>query len=245
MMQPMLEVFPTADELMRAAAERFVRGAAETRRSGHPFVVALAGGSTPGALYALLATDGYAKRVDWRRVHALWGDERCVPPDDAASNYRLARETLLDRVPVLAENIHRIHGEDEPVAAAAAYDRELRRLLERLGRPLDLVLLGMGDNGHTASLFPGAAAIHERERWVVADRVAATPAWRVTFTPVIINAAADVTFLVSGAGKAAMLHQVLDGPYQPDVLPAQVVAPANGRLGWLVDAPAAARLEGR
>jgi 6-phosphogluconolactonase len=235
---------------MAAAAERFVSVVTQAIHASGRFVVALAGGSTPKRLYALLATPEYADRVDWSRTHIFWGDERCVPPDDPASNYRMTREVLLDRVPVPQANIHRIRGEDEPARAAAAYEGELRETFatpagppSRVpGRRFDLVLLGMGDNGHTASLFPGLAAVRERERWAVAEYVAEVSMWRVTLTPPVFNAAAHVVFLVSGANKAAMLQRVLEGPSEPEVLPAQAIAPSEGTLDWLVDAAAAARL---
>ena len=191
--------------------------------------------ATPAVLYRLLVS----KPIDWSRVHVFLGDERCVPPDDPASNYRMARETLLDHVPIPPANVHRIRGEDPPAVAAAAYERELRVTTARL----DLVLLGMGDNGHTASLFPGLAAVRERERWVVAEYVAEVGMWRVTLTPPAINAAVAVVFLVAGQGKAEMLHRVLDGPRDPEALPAQAIATA--RATWLVDAAAAAQLERR
>ena len=248
-----VEVLPTREALMEAAAARFVSAAGAAIRASGRFVVALAGGSTPKALYALLAGAPWAGRVDWSRVHVFWGDERCVPPDDPASNYRMAREALLAHVPVSEQNVHRIRGEDDPRLAAAAYERVLRETFATpVGPPrhapgarFDLVLLGMGDNGHTASLFPGGTAVRETERWVVAERVDAVGMWRVTLTPVVLNAAAEVAFLVSGAEKAPMLRRVLEGPHEPDALPAQVVAPDDGRLRWLVDAPAAARLERR
>jgi 6-phosphogluconolactonase len=238
-------VLPSVAALMEAAAERLVTRAAEAIGTSGRFTVALAGGSTPKGLYQLLATPRYAPRIDWARVHVFWGDERCVPPDDPASNYRMARETLLDHVPVPPSNVHRIHGEDPPTAAAAAHEQELRRVFStREGPPgasFDLVLLGMGDNGHTASLFPGLTAVHERARWVVAEHVAEVSMWRVTLTPPVINAASDVVFLVSGPGKAAMLQRVLEGPRQPDVLPAQAIIPRGGAT-WFVDAVAAADL---
>jgi 6-phosphogluconolactonase len=246
-----VEIYPTADALMQAAAERFVACAGAAVRANGRFVVALSGGSTPERLYALLAAAPYAGRVDWPRVHVFWGDERCVPPDDRASNYRMARAALLDRVPVPEENVHRMRGEDDPVAAAAAYEQELRKVFVTpdgppacsAGRRFDLVLLGMGDNGHTASLFPGTPAVHETEHWVMAQYVEAVSMWRLTLTPVVINAGAEVMFLVSGANKAAMLRRVLKGPYEPTALPAQAIAPHHGRLRWLVDASAAADLE--
>jgi 6-phosphogluconolactonase len=244
--------FPTADALTADAAGRFVSVAAQAVRERGRFLVALAGGSTPRGLYAALAMSEVASLVDWRRTHVFWGDERCVPPDDPASNYRLARITLLDRVAIPAANVHRIRGEDAPEQAAVAYERELRQVLDtpdgppsvRPGRRRDLVLLGMGGNGHTASIFPRLAAVRERERWVMAEHVAEVAGWRITLTPPVLNAAAQVLFLVSGADKAAMLHRVLEGPIDPDALPAQVIAPRDGALTWLVDEGAAAALRG-
>jgi len=234
---------------MEAAAERLVTRAAAAIATSGRFIVALAGGSTPRGLYELLATPRHAPRIDWPRVHVFWGDERCVPPDDPASNYRMTREALLDHVPVLPSNVYRIHGEGLPTAAADAYEDDLRRVFSTpSGRPretasacFDLVLLGMGDNGHTASLFPGLTAVHESQRWVVAEYISEVSMWRVTLTPPVINAAADVLFLVSGAGKAAMLHRVLEGPRQPDAFPAQAIVPRGGAT-WLVDVAAAADL---
>jgi 6-phosphogluconolactonase len=248
-----IKVYPDAWRLAHAAADHIVLLAGEAIASHGRFAVALAGGSTPKAAYALLATDEYATRVDWSRVHIFWGDERCVPPDHPDSNYRMAREALLDHVPLPAENVHRMRGELEPGQAAREYEAVLRTFFspsgadgeaqgETLFPSFDLILLGMGDDGHTASLFPGTVAIHEQTRWVVAQRVEKLEAWRITLTPVVINAAANVTFVVSGAGKAERLRQVLNGPRQPDVLPAQVVDPDSGRLYWLVDGSAASSL---
>jgi 6-phosphogluconolactonase len=245
-------VFASPDALIQAAGDEFIRCAVEAIRVSGRFVVALAGGSTPARLYALLATGGY-DRVDWPRVHVFWGDERCVPTDDRASNYRMVREHLLDRVPVAERNVRRIPSQGDPAKAAAAYERELRAAFAtpegpprmRPGSRFDLVLLGMGRDGHTASLFPGTAAVGEQEHWVLAQHVAAVSMWRITLTPVVINAAAQVVFLVAGREKAPTLRRVLEGPYQPDTLPAQAIAPHAGRLSWLVDAAAAAELRRR
>jgi len=153
----------------------------------------------------------------------------------------MAREALLDKIPIPTENVHRIRGEFSPDQAAVAYHDQLEAVLGASGR-FDLILLGMGADGHTASLFPGTVALHEQTRWVAAHYVDKLSMWRITLTPAAINAAAHVTFIVSGAGKAERLREVLDGPYQPDVLPAQIVRPTDGRLSWLVDAAAAAYL---
>ena len=246
----MIESFPTPETLADAVARHIVARAAGAIAATGRFTLALAGGSTPRAAYALLATDGFARRVEWERVHVLWGDERCVPPDDPRSNYRMAKEALLDRVPIPAHQIHRIRGEDDPDKAAADYERELRVLLaseqyphpERSEGSLDLVLLGLGGDGHTASLFPGQAAVHETARWVMAVPAPEGTMWRITLTPALLNQAKNVTFVVSGAGKAQRLEQVLQGPLTPDVLPAQAIRPTQGRLTWMVDQAAAGRL---
>src|SRR5437899_9310430 len=166
-----LEVLPSAAALAEAAARRFVAAAGDAIDSHGQFVVALSGGSTPRDTYRRLGTDALVSRVMWSRVQVLWGDERCVPPDHAESNYRMARETLLDRVPIPAANVHRVHGEDDPATAAGVYEATLRALLRTpAGARIDLVLLGLGEDGHTGSLFPCSAAAHEQPRWVAAAR---------------------------------------------------------------------------
>jgi len=236
-----LEVLPSAAALADAAAGRFVAAAADAIAARGQFIVALSGGSTPRDTYLRLGTEALVSRVMWSRVQVLWGDERCVPPDHIESNYRMARETLLDRVPVPAANVHRVPGEDDPATAAGVYETTLRALLRTPAR-IDLVLLGLGEDGHTASLFPGSAAVHEQTRWVLTARAAAASMWRITLTPVVINAAAEVLFLVSGEAKAGILRRVLEGPRLPLELPAQAIAPSNGRVRWCVDAAAAADL---
>ena len=246
-------MFPTSDALTAGAAERIVAAAAAAVRARGRFVVALSGGVTPKALYERLASAAYAARVNWSNTEVFWGDERCVPPDDAASNARMAREALLDRVPIPSDHVHRIRGEDSPTEAAALYERELRATFARpVGPPdaerdgrFDVVLLGLGADGHTASLFPDSAALKETTRWVVADWMPAVSMWRVTLTPILINAAAEILFLVSGREKAAILQRVLEGPRQPERLPAQRIAPSRGRLRWLVDSAAASMLDAK
>jgi 6-phosphogluconolactonase len=240
-----IEVFPDSERLVHDAAEHLVRLASEAVVKNGRFVIALSGGSTPRSLYVLLASERYMRLIEWSRVHLFWGDERCVPPDDPRSNYRMAREALLDAVPLPLGNIHRIRGEDDAEVTAAAYERELRAFFGNTGEDgpprvgFDLVLLGMGGDGHTASLFPGMAAVTEQVRWTMAQHVESTSPWRITLTPVVINAAKHIYFIVSGTEKSERLRQVLEGPIQPEALPAQVIKPVDGQLIWLVDEGAA------
>lgn len=236
---PQINTYPTSSAQVGAAAEMIAQAARESIAGAGRFSIALAGGSTPRPVYEALAQD---RQIDWSKVWIFWGDERCVPPDHAESNYRMAHEALLKHVPIPPGQIFRIEGEKEPHTAAAAYETALRDFLGT--RQLDLILLGMGDDGHTASLFPGTAAIHEAERWVVAHEVEKLKAVRITMTPPLLNSARRVIFVVSGASKADRLKQVIEGPYQPDVLPSQVIHPESGEVFWLVDAAAAAQLRG-
>ena len=235
-----IEVLPDEAALARAAAERFVALAAAAVGERGLFAVALSGGDTPQPTYRLLATAEFSSRLDWSSVHFFWGDERCVPPDHPESNFRLAQESLLSRILLPAENVHRLRAELPPHQAAEEYERELRIFFAESALPrFDLVLLGLGDDGHTASLFPGSSALHETERWVVAYYVEKLAAWRITLTPPALNAAAQIVFLVFGKSKAARLREVWSDPYQPDLLPAQIIRPSDGEVLWLVDAAAA------
>ncbi len=230
-----IQTYPTPNALARAAAELFVTLSQEAiRRHGH-FSVALAGGSTPRAAYQYLATIEFAQQVNWERVHVFWSDERCVPPDSEESNFRMAYEALLKFVAIPPENIHRVHGEAKPPQAAQSYEDLLKEFFAPKPTRFDLILLGMGDDGHTASIFPGTSAVHEDHQRVLAYYVEKLQSWRITFTPALINAAANVVFLVSGEKKAYRLRQVLVGRYQPEELPAQIVRPNAGKLTWLVD----------
>jgi 6-phosphogluconolactonase len=226
--------------MSEAALRVATLGEEAIRRHGR-FTWALAGGSTPRRLYSLLAQPPFLSCVAWSRVEFFWGDERCVPPDHPVSNFRMARETLLDVIQPDPAHVHRMHGEETPSTAVTDYEAELHRSFGlHAGSPpprFDLILLGMGADGHTASLFPHSAALREMQRWVTFDAVAG----RLTLTRPVLNAGAHVLFLVSGASKAARLKHVLRGP--DEGLPAQRVRPAPGRLEWLVDAAAAAGLE--
>ena len=226
-----------------AAAEHFVALAREAIVTRGRFSVAMAGGSTPRGVYERLASEGFAERVDWQRVHLFWGDERCIPPDHPDSNYRMARETLIEHAPIPPEQVHRMHGEDPPVEAALAYEKLLHAHFSTGGKDFDLVLLGMGEDGHCASLFPGTAAIHEEKHWVLAHYVDRLQAWRISLTPVILNAAVEVAFIVSGKEKAERVRQVQDDVHRPGTLPAQIIRPTSGRLTWFLDQLAASRLE--
>jgi 6-phosphogluconolactonase len=248
---PLVNVFADAPALAAASAERFVEAAEHAIADHARFVVALSGGSTPQPTFELLAREPLASRVNWSRVHIVWGDERCVPPTSAESNYRMAREALLDHVPIPPENVHRMHGEDDPERAAASYEATLRTLFRtpssspsfEPGRNIDLALLGLGDNGHTASIFPGSAIVDERSRWIRSEYVPAVSMWRITMTAPLLNAATGILFLVTGGEKASVLRQVVEGPRKPHELPAQLIAPTHGRIQWLADSAAAAELQ--
>jgi 6-phosphogluconolactonase len=241
-----LEIFPSPVEMSEAAAKRFTAQAAQAVSLHGRFTVALCGGKTPSALYSLLAKAPFASQIPWAHVHLFWGDERCVPPDHTDSNYRMVRALLMDRVPIPPANIHRMPGEMDPVEAAALYEKGLRDFFVPHGDGFpvfDFILLGLGEDGHTASLFPATRAIHESARWVLGHYVNAQKGWRITLTPQVINSAWLVVFLVTGSGKAAVLKDILEGPYRPDSLPAQVVRPAGGELLWMLDRDAAALLK--
>jgi len=238
---PEIEITADARVLADRASGRFLRLMGSALRTRGRFTVALAGGSTPRLLYSLLAE----QKPDWTGVHFFWGDERSVPPDAADSNFRMADAALLGPAAIPDENIHRIHGEFPGEKAAMDYKDELHRFFGYQVPRFDLILLGLGEDGHTASLFPGSPVIQEQVRWVAAVEHPLPPppqVDRVTLTPPVLNAAANILFLVSGEEKARRLAQVLQGPFHPDRFPAQVVAPLNGHICWLVDKAAAGKI---
>jgi 6-phosphogluconolactonase len=241
--EPNVVVFDDAGSVARAAAARVAERARESIEARGLFTVALSGGSTPRGVYELLAGEEFRQGIDWPNVHVFFGDERMVPPDSAESNYRMASEALLSRVPVPPENVHHIDGVGDAAANASVYESEMRGLFGDAEWPrLDQVLLGMGDDGHTASLFPGTEALKESRLWVAPNWVEKLGAWRVTLTAPAINAARHVTFLVNGAAKAGRLREVLKGGRDPSRLPSQLIRPSEGILEWYVDRAAAARL---
>jgi 6-phosphogluconolactonase len=226
--------------LARAAAQEFSRCATEAFTARGRFCVALSGGNTPRAVYSLLA-DQY-RDLGWDKVFIFFGDERHVPPDHPDSNYRMAKETLLSRVPLPADNVFRVRTELAADAAADDYDRRLREFfkLARDAWPrFDLILLGIGEDGHTASLFPGSAGLQERSRLVVANWVERFQSYRITCTFPVLNHAVEDLFLVSGESKSQVLREILRSPVGQAVYPAQKVRPENGRLLWIADRAAA------
>src|SRR5438045_2991430 len=240
---PNVLVFEDGEEVARAATRRFIELAREAIDARGRFSVALAGGSTPKRVYELLATDEFREQVDWANVHIFFGDERCVPPDHHDSNYRMAREAMLAHVPLPPENIHRMIGEGDAVANARLYEDDLSQVFDGAQSPqLDLVMLGMGDDGHTASLFPGSRALHEDQAWVTANWVEKFNTFRITLSAPAINHAAHVMFIVTGAGKTERLPEVLHGPRDTDRLPSQLIRPVHGALEWFTDKAAAAKL---
>lgn len=241
------KVYDGADALSRAAAEHFLQTAQAAVAAKGVARIAISGGSTPKRTFQLLANpaEKFAAAMPWQQIELYWVDERMVPPTDPDSNYRMTREALLDKVPIKPENIFRIEGELEPEQAAARYESAIRnhlRLEGAEGPRFDVLALGMGDDGHTASLFPHSEAINEMIRIAVANHVVAKDAWRVTLTWPVINQAHDVFFLIAGKDKAQPLHDVLLGRYDPDTLPSQLIRPGNGKLLMLLDKDAAALL---
>lgn len=245
---PDVRIVADAAELANVGAAEILDGLKRAGRENRPFRVALAGGRTPRGVYERLAALGSAgtASIDWSRAHVFWGDERAVPPDSPDSNYRMAREALLSRVLIPEDQVHRIPAErPDPGAAADAYEREIREAFHLSPGEwprFDLVLLGLGDDGHVASLVPGSSALEARRRLVAAPAQEYRGTRRITLTFPVINQAAGVLFLVSGGAKAAILRAVLRGDDGPDRYPAQRVRPERGSVLWLVDRAAAARL---
>ncbi len=239
-MNPDIQIFKDLSALSQAAAQIFIESAAQAIAERSHFLAALSGGSTPTPLYRLLVD----APIDWPRVHIFWGDERCVPVDDPGNNYAQAREVLLAHVPIPADNVHRVQSELEPASAARAYAATLSGFCEppREWPRFDLVLLGMGDDGHTASLFPGSPVDEAEPVIAVTAHYQDRPANRVSLTPRVINDARRIVFLVSGQSKSETLANVLMADYHPETLPAQRIRPIDGKLIWLVDEAAGSKL---
>lgn len=240
-----IAVYPDTDTLSLEAARYIVRLANESIVSHGRFTIALSGGTTPRKLYGLLGDEPYRSQIDWALVDIFWSDERCVPPDSEDSNYLLAQQVLLNKIPIPAAQIHRMPADEaDRDAASQAYTDEMRRVFATNGIPsFDLIQLGMGPEGHTASLFPHQASLHEQQRLVMPVSVPKPPPPRLTFTPPILNAAHNVLFLVTGTDKADAVQAVLEDAYNPDEYPAQIVRPTNGEVVWMLDTKAASKLK--
>lgn len=238
-----INVHPGPDALVRAVADEVTAHAQNAIAAQGRFTIGLSGGSTPRPLFRLLASEPYRSAIDWGLVWVLWGDERCVPPDDRDSNYGMARDLLLEHVTVPPSQVVRVQGELPPQQAAQAYENALRTLFDTDWPRIDYLLQGMGADGHTASLFPYTAALHEKTHWVVANYVEKMESWRITLSPPAINAARHITFMVAGESKAEAVKAVLEGPHQPDTYPSQMIQPVDGSLNWELDAAAARLLE--
>ncbi|MDP4150892.1 MAG: 6-phosphogluconolactonase [Bacteroidota bacterium] len=252
-----LHIFKNSEELSQAAASWIATAIGETLARQDRFTIALSGGSTPLRLHQLLAATPYKERIDWSRLHVFWGDERAVPFDDKRNNAKMAYDSLLNFVPVPASQIHVMRTDISPEEAATEYEAVLHQYFDSAvggtagargggsggGTSFDLVLLGMGDDGHTLSLFPGTAVVHEERAWAKAYYLEAQQMYRITLTKTIVNYSARIAFLATGAGKAHALREVLKGPANPDLYPSQVIKPVAGELHWFVDEAAVSLLD--
>lgn len=238
---PEIRVFPDIKAIATEAAERVVRAQSQALALKEHFNIALSGGSTPKALFELLMTDPWFDRIEWSKWQVFWADERCVPPSSDQSNYRMAHELFLKEAPIPSNQVHRMRGEADPVVAAVEYEQTLETALGAEG-VMDLTLLGMGADAHTASLFPNTTALDERDRRCVANYIEKLKSWRLTLTAPFINQSAEVVFMVAGKDKAEAMQGVLEGPRDPHRLPGQLIKPI-GKLVWLADAYAAGMAE--
>lgn len=240
----MLNILPTKEEIIKKATELFVNAANEAINKKGNFTVALTGGSSPEGLYRLLSEDQYKKQIDWSKVLVFWGDERWVPLDNELSNAKMSYDTLLNNVPVLSDNIFPMYKDGiKPEDFASEYNALLK---EKLGNDgvMDLILLGMGGDGHTASLFPGTAVLEEKEKWVSAYYLDAQQMYRITLTAPFLNKAKKIVVITFGEAKADALKEVLEGEYNPSLYPSQLLKPSEGELLFLVDEKAAKLLNG-
>ena len=231
------------DSLSQDIAEWLIGNIQKTIRERDHYTLALSGGSTPKELYTLLARAPYRDQIDWKKMHIFFGDERYVPFDDERNNGKMAYKTLLCHVPIPEKQIHYFNTSFSPEQSAGEYSKMLHRYFDNQPHTFDLVLLGMGDDGHTLSLFPGTAVIHEDKKWVKAYFVEKLNMYRITLTvPVVVRSSA-VAFLAVGEKKAATLKEVIEGSYSPDKYPSQIIKPMNGNLHWFIDKAAASRLK--
>jgi 6-phosphogluconolactonase len=243
-----LHIVEDSSLFSKTVAEWIIESITDTLKKQDRFTWVLSGGNTPKALYRLLASTHYRKKVDWEKLHLFWGDERAVPFEDDRNNAKMAYDTLLNQVPVPASQIHVMRTDIPPEKSAMEYEKILRHyfphtVYDSNHISFDLVLLGMGDDGHTLSLFPGTEIIHEENAWVKAYFLEAQDMYRISLTKTIVNKSARIAFLTTGTGKAHALKEVLEGGYKPDTYPAQVIEAVNGELHWFTDKDTAALLK--
>jgi len=244
-----LKVFETVDALNKAAAEYIITIAKKAIAERGKFIISLSGGETPKKIYSLLATPHFCKQIEWNKVFIFWGDERCVSLNDVRNNAYQARLTLLDKIDIPLLNIYSIPVNLPPAEAASTYEKELKAFFgneaeqSTLHAKFDLILLGLGENGHTASLFPGTKVINEQTEGIRAVPVEEEKMFRITMTAPLINQAHHILFLVTGENKAEVLKNVLAAPYQPEKYPAQLIKPVNGELAWFVNQEAASLIK--
>ena len=238
-----LHVFKEPDELSHAVAKWMADVIASTLKKSNRFTIALSGGSTPRLLHKILAADPYKEQIDWSKLHIFWGDERDVPFEDDRNNAKMAYDTLLNFVPVPPSQVHVMRTDIPAAESAQEYEKILHTYFDGAATSFDLVLLGMGDDGHTLSLFPGTAAVHEEKAWAIAYYLKAQDMSRITLTKTIVNRSARVAFMTTGTGKAHALKEVLKGDYNPDLYPSQEIKPVTGELHWFVDEAAASGLK--
>src|SRR5947199_8026198 len=240
-----IAIYDDKHTLSQHAAEYIMRIANESIDLHGHFTIALTGGTTPGEVYSLIGSEPFRSQIDWQLVHIFWGDERCVPHNSPESNFYLAQEALLQKISIPESQIHPMPADQlNRDAASQAYTIEMQNTFGTDGIPsFDLIHLGMGPEGHTASLFPHQASLHEKHRLIMPVSVPKPPPDRLTFTPPLLNAARNVLFLVTGSEKADALHAVLEGEYQPDEYPAQIVHPTNGEVVWMLDKAVAQKIQ--
>lgn len=235
-------IYKDLNELSTAVADWMVKIIGETIEKTGRFTTALSGGSTPQKLYTLLASDTYKDKIDWSKVHVFWGDERVVPFEDERNNAKMTYDTLLHLVPVPASQIHVMKTDIDPEESARQYEQILHEYFDHTGTTFDLTLLGMGDDGHTLSVFPGSELVDEKTAWVKSIWVPAQKMYRISLTVPVVNKSARVAFLTAGSGKAATLKQVIKGSRDPHQFPSQLIQPANDELYWFIDEAAAKNL---
>jgi 6-phosphogluconolactonase len=241
-----IHILKDPNQFSHTIADWIVDCISATLKKQDRFTWVLSGGNTPKALYQLLAATPYREKIQWEKLHLFWGDERDVPFEDVRNNAKMTYETLLNHVPVPASQIHVMRTDIPPEQSAMEYEKILHTYFpggDAQATSFDLVLLGMGDDGHTLSLFPGTEVVHEEKLWTKAFFLKAQDMYRITLTKSIVNRSAQIAFLTTGTNKAHALQQVLEGAYKPDLYPSQEIKPRNGELHWFVDEEAASMLK--